>query len=1129
MASPKPKTSAASRRIKTIDSRWESVLIEWATHDVADLHGTTPFPFVRLEGDTKIKQKTFFDTRSIKGLGAGGVFTPPADILAKTQMAPVQIAIPLPSPKSPPSTTDQLRVGKNATHRQIEQGVQKLSMPIQAKVCTKIFQWIRIEVTTKGPPPTSQKGVIPDLKLWAFLQPANIGGNNSCHAADNRECLDDFPRSGWAEYWIPTGGTRCHRKDWENGVGADREIPASQWSVEQLGPNRFVYKIRVEIRNERTAGDVARGKKQGGASRPDSDFEAGCWLKVWVRDSGVEWGMEPSDDETNILPERMDEMDPSRGISMEGGKFRKLASHAFLRDRLFVGPEDPEKIHQAAPLYAVVFHERAMELLEELEAMLKPADSKAGAEIIAAALAAVVAGIVAKGLQLGLKQWKTTPKSPPAHLPAGVKWPEDFNKDKARTLIQLLETLDLANILAAYACGGLEPMSPLQAVAKAGANNKGMFLLWSKLYSALWDLSLVDGPTEYAEFCMKRALAREELLEQRIDFSMSEVAANKARAGREKELAEERNKALEAARKKKGIGLGRVARGATKASFSLDGGKISLSVPAFDWTKSQRFPKPLGAPLPMPGVPLVWSFDLTATAELKLVITLEPGDETKDWMVSFRIVGEGTLKGSLGLRALWSGLWDGEQAAKNSALNGDKKASQDQLRAEHEAARAETRRLQEQAPTEVPTSFAFFRILKQLNDFTAFDMEVVAELAAKASLGFSYRWNPSTGASDWSFLGGEANGYGQSMSLENCMATLGVSIAARAHISVVKADYPILELPGLASADALTLRLSADGKVLGKAYDAKDLAYNWGKGELDNRIWRKGEKAPLIWGQPATFRLGYKDLFQPEVTWSLRQTASETDTSIGDLPQEAISYIQPDGHTIMEALLHLTCRKIPREAFQTAAGTWTCSTKTVESEVGVVGDALGVVVGLANRVLGREEVDDPNLGLSAAGQFLTNLTTSEAPTEVFLHASFLGNTFSKSDPLTLAPPRLQTCKLVAEPGLLKIHVQLENFLDDVLWVQMREYSHGKSSRILNQGREPWKLVLIESGSKYRESGREGLLRIPLHQLEFPTETENVWEVYPWISVVPHVCGTLNRHLAPRNDMDTERLIRVRTN
>lgn len=1132
MTSPHRKTSAMSGSHRPIGSKWESVLIEWGTKDRDDLYGTTPFPFVTLEGDNRIKQKTFFDARDIKELGAGGMFTPAHDILNRKRQLSMETIVVSMAPKIEPSAIDNTRVDKGDTYRQIESGLRQLSTPTQAKVCTRIRQWIRVEVMTAAPPPANSHGAAPGIKIWAFLQPAKINENTRCYAADSKHCPDDFPRSGWAEYWIPTGGTSCRRKDWEDGVGTEREIPASQWKVEQLGPTRFVYKICVEIRNERTAGDVSRQKRRGGTIKPEADFEAGCWLKVWVRDAGVDWDMEPSDDEANQLPQHMDSRDPSYGLSIEGGKFWQRGAHAFLRERLFTGPEDPSQFEKASPLYAVVFHERAMELLEELEAMLKPKDTNAGMQVTAPVLTTLVAALIAMGLRLGLSAWKKKNLSRPASLPFDVKWPEDYNKDKAEVLIKLLETLDLANILAAYACGGLEGVSPLQAVAKAGANHKAMLQIWSKLYSAMWDFSLVDGPAHYAEFCMKREKARAELLETRIRFSRDELAANKERAGREKELAAARNKALEAARKQNGLGLERAARSTSRFKSSLDGGNIAITVPGVGWKISQRFPKPAGAPLPMPGIPLVWSIDLGASAEFGLVITLEPGDESKDWMVSFRLVGQGKLIGSLGLHALWSGLWDGNAAAKNA---GSKKTgappSQDDLRSEREEALAETRRLQEQAPTDAPTDFQLFRILKQLNDYVAFEMEVAAELNLQSSIGMSYRWNPSTGASDWSFLAGESESHGEAMQLENFMAKLGASIAARAHISVVKADYPIVEMPGLASADALTLKMSLDGKVLGKAYDVKDLEFKWGKGQLEDKIWRKGVNESLIWGQQATFTLGYERLYKPEVSWSLHQTASETEASIGVLPKGAISYRQQGADGAMEALLHLTCRKTPRDAIQTAAGAWAFRESIAKSDVKLVESAMGALRGATNRLFGRDEDedDDASLGpLTAAGQFLTKLLDSKTPTQLHLHASYLASTFRKSDPLTLLPPRLQTCKLEAKPGVLQIRVQLENFLDNVLWVQIREYSKGQPSRILNQGDEPWKPVLIEALSKYGDTGRGGLLQIPLNRLQFPPKSEDVWEVYPWISLVPHACGTLNHHLGPRHEMDMERLIRVRS-
>jgi hypothetical protein len=54
----------------------------------------------------------------------------------------------------------------------------------------------------------------------------------------------------------------------------------------------------------------------------------------------------------------------------------------------------------------------------------------------------------------------------------------------------------------------------------------------------------------------------------------------------------------------------------------------------------------------------------------------------------------------------------------------------------------------------------------------------------------------------------------------------------------------------------------------------------------------------------------------------------------------------------------------------------------------------------------------------------------------------------------------------------------------------------------------------------------GLLQITLNKVQFPSRTEDVWEVYPWISLVPHKSGIINAHLKPRNELDMERLIRV---
>lgn len=114
------------------------MLIEWGTKDRNDLYGTTAIPFVTLEGDKQISEKTFFDTRDIKELGAGGVFTPPHDILARKRKLAMETVVVSMFPKLRASAIDNTRVDKGDAYRQIEHGLHKLSTPTQAKVCTRI-------------------------------------------------------------------------------------------------------------------------------------------------------------------------------------------------------------------------------------------------------------------------------------------------------------------------------------------------------------------------------------------------------------------------------------------------------------------------------------------------------------------------------------------------------------------------------------------------------------------------------------------------------------------------------------------------------------------------------------------------------------------------------------------------------------------------------------------------------------------------------------------------------------------------------------------------------------------------------------------------------------------------------
>lgn len=1118
MASPQKRTSAQSRSARQIESKWESVLIEWGAKGRDDLRGTTPFPFVEPKGHKRIDQQTFFDKTLLRETKMGYMYTPVPVLLKKRPTIFTETITPFHA-SARGTEADRTKVAETDRERQLRQGANAMQIPARGLICTSVLQWVRVEVRLKAPSTEP-----PPLRLWAFLQPANIGGTRGAVAGQNRDCLDDFPRSGWAELRVLPGGKVCKRKDWDEGKSIEHELAGSLWTVSKIDSVTYVYKFCIEVKNQRTAADLARWKKRAEKYAPENDNEAGCWLKVWVRDEMVDWGMEPADDEANTLPDRMDDLDP-RPTTLDIMHLNRIpGAHGFLRERLFTGPEDPKQFHKASTVYVALFNDQAMGLLVDLNKYLKPRNLNNKLEVVSQVVFSAAALLAAVGLRKGLEAWQSKTGDRPAGLAAGTAWPDAMNKEKAETLIKLLETLDLPGNLAVLAADGFAHSS-LDEARKSATPSVVNF--WSKIYGAVFDFALVDGPEHYRKFCLDRIDKRAAYLGERIQFSK----AAKAAAAKKADESKKRQAAWEThAKKDKGLGLVRDAN-STLSKLSTKESSVSIEVDGPSWTSRKCLPAPAGAPLPLPGIPLVWSLAFETKAAFKLTFGLEIDSKSAEWVFSARLAGTGKAELAFGLHALWSSLWNATDAATADDFEQKSKASTNKSRrTDHASLKKAAEKLRREALENPPTSFALFQILKKLNEYVAFELEVGASLDLVTSIGFSYRWNPDTGEGNVQVLMAKSGGKEARVDLKDFMLSLGLTAKVRASVSVIKSDYKLAEFPGIAKADAMAASFSCDGQILGHTLpDIEEFVIPWGEGKISDLIDKVDTSGPLIWGKTTRFELAYYEMVKPEVALDLRRTGADVEDTnlIAPFPDTAYTWKQSGDNGSIQIFLHLTSRKQAANGLQMAAGNWTFSESRAQTDVKFVEKGLGLLKQAATSAMGLDEDEDRFAKPMPASDFLEDLMKSPEGAPLFLHGSYLISTKSKSQEQRLLRPTLGECRLTAKPGLLQIAVQVENFLDNVLWVQLREYTKGAASRILTQQGEPWKLVLLEQIKSFGKNGRAGLLQISLNKVQFPARSEDVWEVYPWISLVPHKSGLLNGDLKPRNEMDMERLIRVK--
>lgn len=1095
--SQKKKTASFSGAIQQADSKWHSIAIEWCLPNGKK----TDLAFSGFVFPAGFDPKPYVNADSLRAIGDDGLPRPlPAfqEIRGARKRKYFETLggskIEIPQYVAEADNTATANVREAIARLQMAQ--RRMTRNSTGVMCTEVRQWVSVEIECKASQPNS-----PAVHLWAFLQPANIGGNTQVLAGDQVAVLDDFPRSGWGEYRIAEGGATCMRRTWADGVLKEESVPGNCLKVERKSERVFVFHLRLSIRNDVTPGDLARRKKQKGPARPLDDYEAGCWLKVWVRDPGVAWGMDPADDEANTLVERMDQMDPTKiEYSWSTNSMATLGAHAFLRSRLMYDPKEKGDLAEARPIYAMVFSPEAMDNIVELDKILHPKDKSASMQVASIVTVSSVTLLIAYGLRRALETWqKSTPAAPPAKAPAGVSWPDWANKEKAEFFVKMLESFDVAALLAAYAADGFANASPVEVVASTGSSDPQLVKILAAIYGQIFDMAFAQSPLHYKEFMLKRLEARAQALEERIKWSKKGVA-NRATEAQEKKA---REKSLEDFRKQKGLGLFSTS---SRAKFSIDKDGFNFKFMLVEGSKKSSFPKPAGAPLPIAAVPLVWRLDLSASGELGFETRAVPGKDGDSLDLHFDIVGKGEASAAFGIHALWSGLEDPDVLAHAPSLEADWKrktgrstttAKQDKQsdKDEYYANKKALRDLRESAVATPPDpTFQLFRLLKELNQAVRLDAVVTAGLKLEAGIGVKISLNSTTGERKISFKGNGAKGFS---------ASLKADMAAQLQASLLSVDYPIATLPEMGSLSVSAISANLGGTLLGKSFPGKQWSHKWGKGTLNEEIEQENGKEFLVWGRPTPYRLTYKEMESPDVSFDLLRAPNSADPVVGEIPKGAVSCEQKGTGGALKINLQLSCRAEANQPHLVAVGGWSLSEG--------VGKAAGRNVGSK---------------ATPARTFLEELTRSEASAIIIVHAKDLVPTHVYSKSITVFSPRVVDQILLAKPGVLMVTLTLGYFEDDQLWVQLREFNSILADPILpNQGK-PW-LPFPLQAIKTTDKGRQGVLQIPLNKLTFPRAKEDVWEVYPVLSLVPHDCGIINKKWFPQSDNDVGGYVRVR--
>lgn len=643
-----------SQAISDLKGSWDGMGIYWGNNTGKDdIRSHVPMPFVEFAGETFVPSRRLTDYNVFDNQGADvwvkSNISDEAEIIAKGSGAKGGKKKGL----IIKSLTETVKV-HSALVKEHEDYLEYLYSTVASDtkkqprggLGSELSQWIIVKVAPKP----DDKGPI-KAKLWAFLQPRGFDGETPVRTTDdnsteqipesrrNATHVQDFPRSGWSEYNIDftegTVETVRYSDGKKSAKAADKldyqffEVKRGKVILEQ------VLKLKIRLTNDVTAGDLERkakrlkrAKEAHAAINKNAPFdekkfeadsvniEAGCWLKVWMRNEGLNWGVDPSDDETNLCAFGMDRKDPSGDKSGKGrvtflNQF-PFRNHGFLRGRLADGRgiqngKIPE-VETIIPFYFALVSASNVVDLKQLVKLFEDVSKKEDTPFMKQIASTGIAVTAEVGLFLIIRKYmERVERDANALQRIGGESDDKFAKRKEKYVLDRAEKVTKAftffqihEHLGAYAIDGFQhfPASGLEEIAKSKANALKTF---TKIFSAAGDIALSTSPTVMKNVVLKNLEARKKAMD---DFLAGGTKPEFKRV-KLSDLAQ-------------GKGINRVK------SDDLD--VIDVEIPLGSVKLSKTMPEPFGYPIVTP-VGLLGFFAITLDFQADLTLAFEMIDK----------------------------------------------------------------------------------------------------------------------------------------------------------------------------------------------------------------------------------------------------------------------------------------------------------------------------------------------------------------------------------------------------------------------------------------------------------------------------------------------------------------------
>ncbi|MGL1900506.1 MAG: hypothetical protein OCC49_00120 [Fibrobacterales bacterium] len=547
------------------------------------------------------------------------------------------------SSKKEPEKYEQL--GAPWAHVEAEKEENREERLVVGKIVNAVQQWIIVEISSST---FIGSTIYPNVDVWAFLQPATIGGNKSRRAINNGFVVDDAPRSGWFEAKIlGNNGSPAIKADpfISGGVvdsklkvmldESDRDKGIIRYKLNAIVKNRYTKKEFKELVAARNESSIAAGKEYL------DHFECGCWLKVWARNPDIPWEMNPEDNDAVGIVDSMNSQDAIKGVPGTKTYNPQLApNHSWRRARLtdykIEKGDDGEKKRKNL-LYVGLYPKDMIEALEnmdkELQKLTKETEKEHSVNPAIWFGTSIVWVIINRFAQAYsehlIKNYK--------QKPGKVKSDSEIAKECSDQVIDLMKFLKASEVFTSFAIWGFNEFGdekskklPKEGEAPKKWDEKEVLKQaqnLSKKFFDTMDNAQKKHPKTYGFTKFLYDQITDLMLCQTPAHYIEHLKTRKEEAQEFQDLMEGKKKPFW--KKPDRDSAGKMARGVF-ASFTQSVmkaekvTKIPITFPLIEGEKIKQFPAPIGRPLPIPYMQwLIYAVILKLKAKIEAFVEFE--------------------------------------------------------------------------------------------------------------------------------------------------------------------------------------------------------------------------------------------------------------------------------------------------------------------------------------------------------------------------------------------------------------------------------------------------------------------------------------------------------------------------